>query len=114
LVAEGFDYPTIGAIMGISDYEARRLQADARKRLMDAPTRHYLPNHRAWNTAAQTMHYADSLVGLGPKKAPRPMPWTGFLDVARERIYLRDILTRWPHLVLVTHWKNHKHSLNSN
>ena len=106
LVAEGFDYPTVSAIMGISDYEIRKLLAEARKRLLDAPSGRHMAPLRAWNTATQTMHYADSLRGLGPKKALRVMPWTGFLDQTRERIYLWDILTCGPHLALVTHWKS--------
>ena len=42
LVAEGFDYPTVSAVMGISDFEIRHLLAEARKRLLEAPSGHHM------------------------------------------------------------------------
>src|SRR5579871_3673675 len=50
LVAEGFDYPTVGSIMGISDYQVRQLLASTRKRLLEAPTGHHMSPLRVWNT----------------------------------------------------------------
>jgi hypothetical protein len=106
LVAEGFDYPTVGAIMGISDYQVRQLLASTRKRLLEAPTGHHMSPMRVWDSRTSTMHYVASSANLGPKKALRVMPWTGFYDVTRERVYLWDILALGPNLALVTHWKS--------
>ena len=106
LVAEGFDYPTVGSIMGISDYQVRQLLQSTRKRLLNAPKQAHTSALRVWNTNTQTMHYVESSAGLGAKKILRVMPWTGFYDSTRERVYLWDILCVGPHLALVTHWKS--------
>lgn len=106
LVAEGFDYPSVGWIMGISDYQVRHLLMEAHKKLLEAPTGKHLSSLRVWNTADNTMHYVESLDGLAPKKRLRLMPWTGFYDVTRERVYLWDIVQAAGSIALVTRWRN--------
>lgn len=99
LVAEGFDYPMVGRIMGISDYQVR-------KRLLESPTGHHMSPLRVWDTRSKTMHYVATPDGLGTRKSLRVMPWTGFYDVTHERIYLWDIVQCAGQIALVTHWKN--------
>ena len=106
LVAEGFDYPTVGQIMGISDYQVRQLLASTRKRLLDTPKSHHTSPLRVWDSRSQQMHYVASPAHLGPRKALRLMPWTGFVDITYERMYLWDIVSVGANLALVTHWKS--------
>ena len=84
LVAEGFDYPTVSAVMGISDFEIRHLLAEARKRLLEAPSGHHMSPPRVFDARTNQMHYVASPDNLGPKKALRIMPWTGCQPFSRE------------------------------
>jgi hypothetical protein len=64
LVAEGFDYPTVGQIMGIPDYQVRHLLLEARQRLMEPPAVFPTSPLRVWDTNTKTMHYVTSTEDL--------------------------------------------------
>ncbi len=59
-----------------------------------------------WDTVAKTMHYVASTEGLGPKKQLRVMPWRGYIDVQRRRVYLWDIIQARGMNAVVTRWRN--------
>jgi hypothetical protein len=43
---------------------------------------------------------------LGPKKQLRIMPWTGYIDAQRRRVYLWDIVQAEGKNTVVTRWRN--------